>query len=95
MSKAKLLLDVADGLHSLADSIRAVAEAISPEPEVQNSTEESSPNEPAITIEDIRDKLGGKPQEAVRMLLREYGATKLSAIDPKHYPALLAEAEVL
>ena len=33
--------------------------------------------------------------EAVRELLQKYGAPKLSAVDPKHYPALLKDAEVL
>ena len=32
---------------------------------------------------------------AVRELLQKYGAPKLSAVDPKHYPALLKDAEVL
>ena len=30
-----------------------------------------------------------------RELLKKYGAAKLSAVDAKHYPALLADAEVL
>jgi len=28
-------------------------------------------------------------------LLQKYGATKLSGVDPKHYAALLKDAEVL
>ena len=31
----------------------------------------------------------------IRELLKKYGQTKLSEIDPKDYPALLADAEVL
>ena len=31
----------------------------------------------------------------IRALLQKYGASKLSQIDPAHYKALLAEAEVL
>ena len=31
----------------------------------------------------------------IRNLLQKYGATKLSLIDPAHYQALLADAEVL
>ena len=31
----------------------------------------------------------------IRSLLEKYGATKLSAVDPKHYEALLKDAEVL
>ena len=32
---------------------------------------------------------------AIRDLLQKYGATKLSQVDPKHYEALLRDAEVL
>ena len=31
----------------------------------------------------------------VRGLLQKYGAEKLSGVDPKHYAALLKDAEVL
>lgn len=31
----------------------------------------------------------------IRSLLQKYGAAKLSGIDPVHYEALVAEAEVL
>ena len=31
----------------------------------------------------------------IRTLLQKYGATKLSQIDPVHYKALVAEAEVM
>ena len=31
----------------------------------------------------------------IRELLKKYGASKLSLVDPKHYEALLREAEVL
>ena len=32
---------------------------------------------------------------ATMELLQKYGAPKLSAVDPRHYPALLKDAEVL
>lgn len=36
----------------------------------------------------------GKSQE-IKDLLQKYGAVKLSAVAPEHYPALLKEAKVL
>ena len=36
----------------------------------------------------------GKSQE-IKELLQKYGAVKLSAVSPEHYPALLKEAKVL
>ena len=44
----------------------------------------------AITIEELCSAAA-----AIRTLLQKYGASKLSAVDPKHYEALLKDAEVL
>lgn len=104
MSKTKLLLDVVNDLRSLADSVQAVADAMT-----QNETTvEIPPAEPLksaalkekpITLEQVRSVLAEKSHDgktdAVRELLQKYGASKLSAVDPKHYKALLADAEVL
>ena len=55
--------------------------------------------EPAVTLEQVRSVLAEKSHdgktEAVRELLQKYGAPKLSAVDPKHYSALMKDAEVL
>lgn len=104
MSKTKLLLDVVNDLRSLADSVQAVADAIT-----QNETaaeiptaelpQKTAPKEKPITLEQVRSVLAEKSHDgktdAVRELLQKYGAPKLSAVDPKHYKALLADAEVL
>lgn len=53
----------------------------------------------AVAIEDVRAVMAQKTQEGkskeIRELLQKYGAVKLSAVDPEHYPALLKEAGVL
>ena len=103
MSKEKLLLDVVSNLRSLADSVQTVADAM-----LQNEpTVDAEPNKvmptPApkkeITLEEVRAVLAEKSRDGltaeVRTLLLKYGAPKLSGIDPKHYEALLKEAEVL
>lgn len=104
MSKVKLLLDVIEDMRSLADSIQAVADAMlqSEAPAVETApTKAAAPaqKEKPISLEQVRAVLAelshdGKT-EAVRELLLKYGAPKLSGIDPKHYKALLADAEVL
>lgn len=104
MSRIKLLLDVVTDLRSLADSVQAMADAIASgdvpdaarnEPEVVASTKPP----PAVTLEQVRAALSIKSQEGytadVRALLQKHGAEKLSAIDPSHYAALLADAEAL
>lgn len=54
---------------------------------------------PELKLEDIRAVLAEKSRAghtaAIRTLLQKYGASKLSAVDPKHYEALLKDAEVL
>ena len=53
----------------------------------------------AITLEEVRAVLAERSHDGytnqVRGLLQKYGAEKLSGVDPKHYAALLKDAEVL
>lgn len=104
MSKTKLLLDVVNDLRSLADSVQAVADAMTQNGTAENTPsveppKSSVPKEKPITLEQVRSVLAEKSHDgktdAVRELLQKYGASKLSAVDPKHYKALLADAEVL
>lgn len=52
-----------------------------------------------LTLEEVRAVLADKSRAGhtaeIRELLKKYGASKLSLVDPKHYEALLREAEVL
>ena len=61
--------------------------------------ESAAPAEPALTLEQVRAVLADKSRMGftaeIRSLLQKYGAAKLSGIDPVHYEALVAEAEVL
>ena len=57
------------------------------------------PAEPVLTLEQVRAVLADKSRMGftaeIRSLLQKYGAPKLSGIDPAHYKALVADAEVL
>ena len=106
MSRMKLLLDVIEDIRSLADSLQAVATALG-----QNALEDAAAPAPApapadpppktITLEEVRAVLAERSHDGytdqVRGLLQKYGAEKLSGVDldPKHYAALLKDAEVL
>lgn len=102
MSKVKLLLDVVEDMRSLADSLQAVANAImqSDEPEaVAEPPVQKEDPVPTIKLETLRGRLGeisraGHTAE-IHDLIQKYGATHLSKVDPKHYEALLRDAEVL
>ena len=104
MSRMKLLLDVVQELRSLADSIQTLCNALV-EHEYSDSVPDPAPApapaapEKKVTLEEVRAVLAEKSHDGltaeVRELLQKYGATKLSGVDPKHYAALLKDAEVL
>ena len=110
MSRIKLLLDVIEDIRSLADSIQAVAAALgqsdpedaaapAPAPAAPPPPAPAAPPPKAITMEEVRAVLAERSHDGytdqVRGLLQKYGAEKLSGVDPKHYAALLKDAEVL
>lgn len=102
MSRMKLLLDVVQDLRNLADSIQTLCNAL-----VEHEYSDSVPvpaaspaaPEKKVTLEEVRAVLAEKSHDGltaeVRELLQKYGAAKLSGVDPKHYAALLKDAEVL
>lgn len=59
----------------------------------------ATPAEPVLNLEQVRAVLADKSRMGftaeIRSLLQKYSAPKLSGIDPVHYKALVAEAEVL
>lgn len=103
MSEAYLL--VAQGYEMVAAGLRQLAVAGGKIPEVPVPTEKTETSsapmkeEKTITQDDLRIILAeksraGKTQE-VKMLLRECGADKLSAVPEEKYPELLKKAEAL
>ena len=108
MSRMKLLLDVVEDMRSLADSLQAVATALgqsdpedaaAPAPAPEAPPAPAAPPPKVITLEEVRAVLAERSHDGytdqVRGLLQKYGAEKLSGVDPKHYAALLKDAEVL
>ena len=102
MSEAMLM--VAKGYEMVAAGLRQMAEAGTAMPELPVATEavETAPapkEEKKISEDDVRAVLAaksraGKTQE-VKMLLRECGADKLSAVPEEKYEYLLKKAEAL
>ena len=108
MSRMKLVLDVVQDLRSLADSLQTLCDALveheyadaTPAP-TPTATPDPTPAAPEkkVTLEEVRAVLAEKSHDGltaeVRELLQKYGAAKLSGVDPKHYAALLKDAEEL
>ena len=103
MSKTKRLLDVVDGLRSLADSLEQVADSIAgntptDQTEPEKHTEPLTPPAPP-TIDQVRvllaEKSGAGKSTEVKALLTKYDAGKLSGVKPEDYLALMEEARLL
>lgn len=89
-------------LRSAAATINGVADTLTEMFSTESADEAhdgAAPVEPALTLEQVRAVLADKSRQGhtaeIRSLLQKYGAAKLSQIDPTHYKALLADAEVL
>lgn len=103
MSNIKLLLNVVEGMRSLADSIQEAAEAMAGnepvKPAPQAPADEQKPTVKKVSLEQVRAALAEKSQAGftaeVRGLLEKYGAPKLSQIDPANFAALLEDAEAI
>jgi len=108
MSKVKLLLDVISDVRSLADSLQVLCDAMAETETIASEKETAPANGQAvqksekkkakeIKLEDVRAKLAdmsqaGKTAE-VRDIIKKYGGTKLSDVDPAHYADILKDVE--
>lgn len=106
---ADSLIPVIENFKNMAESLQAVADALaSTETKVERIAAHSEEPkdllqetkvEAAPSLEQVRAVLADKSRMGftaeIRTLLQKYGAPKLSVIDPIHYKALVAEAEVL
>ena len=103
MSKMK---DMAMTIEELRSAAAAITDAANWLSQQFNSDAEEAPireaqpeKKPELTLEQVRAVLADKSRAghtaAVRDLLQKYGAAKLSQVDPKHYEALLKDAEVI
>lgn len=103
MSKMSDLVMVIEELRNAAATIKDTADWLAEQFSVSDETvsveKARSEKKPTLTLEQVRAVLAEKSRNGhtaeIRSLLEKYGATKLSAVDPKHYEALLKDAEVL
>lgn len=69
------------------------------QPAKETDAKAASKAKPTLTLEQVRAVLADKSRAGhtteVRELLKKYGGSKLSQIDPANYEALLRDAEAL
>lgn len=91
--------DMAMTIEELRSAAAAINEAANWLAEQFGGTAAKEGKKSELKLENVRAVLAEKSRAghtaAIRTLLQKYGASKLSAVDPKHYEALLKDAEVL
>ena len=91
--------DMAATIEELRTAAAAINDAANWLAEMFSGAGDAESAAPALTLEQVRAVLADKSRQGhtaeIRSLLQKYGAAKLSQIDPAHYKALLADAEVL
>lgn len=84
---------------AINEAANCLAAQFSSDADVTSVAKAKTEKKPELTLEDVRAVLAEKSRMghtvAIRTLLQKYGASKLSGVDPKHYEALLQDAEVL
>jgi cytochrome c556 len=97
----KELRDAAAAINAAADWLyqqfsRTTEEA---EPAPESEAPQAEPEKKELKLEDVRAVLAERSRAGytaqIRELLHKYGASKLSAVDPKDYEALLFDVEGL
>jgi len=96
VSKESAMALTLEELHSATAALNAVANRLTELFGAETSTVDPTPN---MTLEEVRAALAVISRKGytaeIRSLLQKRGVDKLSELDPVHYRALLAEAEVL
>ena len=96
---AQTIEELRSAATAITDAANWLAQQFSGEDTTDPVPEAQLEKKPELTLEQVRAVLADKSRAghtaAVRDLLQKYGASKLSQVDPKHYEALLKDAEVI
>lgn len=103
MDQKSLMLDAAEKLTALSETLKALADSVQAEAKGTDSQSEKAKapekEPPAITLEKVRGILADKSRAGhtaeVRAIIQKHGASRLSEVDPEQYAAIIQEAEVL
>lgn len=95
MSKIKEMKITIDELRNTALIINEIADGLAE----KFGDVEKKEVKPALTLEEVRTVLAEKSRNGftkeIKELLKKYGVSKLSEVDPKNYEALLKDTEEL
>lgn len=95
MSKIKEMKITIDELRNTALIINEIADGLAE----KFGDVEKEEAKPVLTLEEVRTVLAEKSRNGftkeIKELLKKYGVSKLSEVDPKNYEALLKDTEEL
>lgn len=96
---AQTIKELRNAAAAITDAANWLAQQFSDAGSTDPVPEAQTKDKAALTLEQVRAVLADKSRAghtaAVRGLLQKYGAAKLSQVDPKHYEALMKDAEVI
>ena len=96
---AQTIEELRSAAAAITDAANWLSQQFNSDAEEAPTTEAHPERKPELTLEQVRAMLADKSRAghtaAVRDLLQKYGAAKLSQVEPKHYEALLKDAEVI
>ena len=86
----ELLAKAVDDINKVRAELKS---QLTPEVKVVEATKEPAIELVPITFEEVRTRLAELSRDGktakIRELIAKFGATKLSEVDPKHYPAIM------
>lgn len=62
-----------------------------PAPQPDAPAQDPADSAEVYTLEQVRAALAKQPTDKARSIITSFGAAKLTAVDPKHYPAIMAK----
>lgn len=93
------MTNLATELENCGKALLKIAEALGAQEEAAAESPKEKPAPRKLTLEEVRKVAADKSRqgftENVRNLIHNYGADKLSSLDPAKYEAFLKELEVM
>ena len=95
MSRIKLLLDVVNGMRSLADSLEIMANAMSDGDSIpkEKVSAQKGADTPSVTHEQLRELAVKLSREEIKQLIEKYGVKNITAVADADLDAFYADLQ--
>ena len=95
MSRIKLLLDVVNGMRSLADSLEIMANAMADGDSIpkEKVSAQKGADKPSVTHEQLRELAVKLSREEIKQLIEKYGVKNITAVAVSDLDAFYADLQ--